>query len=497
MRAFCYAPFGYEGSIVAIETDIRRGIPSIDIVGLADGAVKESRERVKSAIKNSGYDFPSERCLVSLSPADLKKEGPQFDLAIAMSILNQQDTEEILILGELELSGEVRPVRGVHAAITSAVASGIKYAIVPMANVNEARILNIKVIGVNNLKEAMASLNHLENFTEGVSMTENKEVEFPEIDENQIDMLNELCKKHPKAMRAMAVSVAGKHHILFMGNPGCGKTLLLQQMSYLTPNMTTEEAMTTTRIHSLAGLMRADEKLMKVAPFRMPHQTATVEGICGGGAQCRPGEISLAHNGTLFLDEAAEFRTSVLQLLRVPLESHVIVLSRAGRSTGYPANFRLALATNPCPCGNYGVKDRICLCSAIAIERYWRKFSGPLLDRIGIIQTIKEEERDESLNIHSVKSWIKNAYEIQRREEVINESLTPREILEKCVLTKDLKDYLYSVASDKNLSQRRVAIIMKMAKTIANMDSRSSIQLEDLKESIDLATEATPLITED
>ena len=373
---YSFSPFGYEGSLVSVEVDLRRGIPAVDVVGLADGAVKETRERVRSAVINSGFEFPQERVLISLSPADLKKEGAEFDLPVALGILNAKEDsgfieENVLVMGELELSGRVRAVKGIHAACSTAFASGIQYAVVPKANFEEAcSIQGLKVVGVESLEEAASSLKDVTCFGKAFEIKKEsaKSVLFSDEEGEDIDGL-ELPKR---LIRAIEIAVAGKHNLLITGRHGCGKTMAVQRLiPLLTPKLTVDESQSVTRIWSLAGLMKPTEPLVRKTPFRIPHQTASIEGICGGGPNCRPGEISLAHNGVLFLDEAAEFRSSVLQMLRVPLESHTITLSRAGRSTTYPANFQLIMATNPCPCGNYGSKEKICLCSAKSVEMYW------------------------------------------------------------------------------------------------------------------------------
>lgn len=389
MNIFSFSPFGYEGSLVAVEVDLRRGIPAVDVVGLADGAVKESRERMRSAIRNSGFEFPLERVLVSLSPADLKKEGAGFDLAIALAVLDAQKenssvqenqegkvssfSSQVLVMGELELSGHLRPVRGVHAAASTAVEAGITRCIVSSGNGEEAReVPGMKVFAAENLSDAFDALYKEELFTSGSETQSDigipsgsEEIEgvlFPAV-ESGLDLAD--VGGQERLVRALQIAAAGGHNLLAFGPPGCGKTLALQRFPSILPLLTLEEAQSVTRIHSLAGLLPPSIPLVRRRDFRMPHQTATIEGMCGGGVNCRPGEISLAHNGVLFLDEAAEFRTSVLQMLRVPLESGCITLSRAGRSTVYPASFQLLMATNPCPCGNFGVPGKICLCSCL------------------------------------------------------------------------------------------------------------------------------------
>ena len=486
-EVFAFSPFGYEGSLVSVEVDLRRGIPAVDIVGLSDGAIKESRERVISAIRNSGFEFPKERVLISISPADLKKEGAGFDLPVALGILNAKDEascikEKVLVIGELELSGAVRPVKGVHAAITTAVTSGIRYAIVPEANRKEAEACEgIRVACVKNLCEAESALRDLSYYIEENSDVIMKGVEFPKPlgnEEEEIELPKNL-------VRAIEVAVAGKHSLLVCGCPGSGKTLAIQKLvPSLTPKLTSEESQSVTRIWSLAGLMSPDDGFIRDTPFRMPHQTASIEGICGGGPNCRPGEISLAHNGILFLDEAAEFRSSVLQMLRVPMESHMITLCRAGRSTCYPANFQLIMATNPCPCGNYGAKEKICLCSAKSVQQYWNKFSGPLLDRIQIMVHIQDDEETETVNLAELKEHIRTAFEIQRKKGAYNSSLTPYELSERTKLDKDALDILDKWLTEHDVGERRGSNILKVALTIANIDGREVVSKRDILEAI-------------
>lgn len=486
-EVFAFSPFGYEGSLVSVEVDLRRGIPAVDIVGLSDGAVKESRERVISAIRNSGFEFPMERVLISLSPADLKKEGAGFDLPVALGILNAKDEascikEKVLVIGELELSGAVRPVKGVHAAITTAVASGIRYAIVPEANRKEAEACEgIRVACVKNLCEAESALRDLSYYIEENTDVIMEGVEFPKPlgnEEEEIELPKNL-------VRAIEVAVAGKHSLLVCGRPGSGKTLAIQKLvPSLTPRLTSEESQSVTRIWSLAGLMKPNDGLIRDTPFRMPHQTASIEGICGGGPNCRPGEISLAHNGILFLDEAAEFRSSVLQMLRVPMESHMITLCRAGRSTCYPANFQLIMATNPCPCGNYGAKERICLCSAKSVQQYWNKFSGPLLDRIQVMVHIQDDDETEIVSLTELKEHIRTAFEIQRNNGAYNSNLNPYELSERAKLDKDALYILDKWLTEHDVGERRGSNILKVALTIANIDGREIVSKRDVSEAI-------------
>lgn len=447
MAIYSFSPFGYEGALVSIEVDLRRGIPATDIVGLADSAVKESRDRVQIAIRNSGLDYPSERVLISLSPADLKKEGAGFDLPIALGVLQKNFTENVLVMGELELSGAIRPIRGVHAACSTALASGIQYAIVPMENLNEALATGIKAIGCGTLYEAYKTPDNLSTRKFASAEEYDNTITFRQpVAESRIEMTE-------KEMLALIVASSGRFNMMFFGSPGCGKTILIQYMQYLQPSLSANEVQSVKRVYSLAGLPIRDETKV-YPPFRMPHQTASIEGICGGGPNCRPGEITLAHNGILFLDEAAEFRSSALQMLRVPLENKSITLSRAGRTTVYPANFQLLLALNPCPCGNYGSSQKICLCSAKSVDLYWKKLGGPLLDRVPIRLHIDPEEGErKEHSLEELQSYVKRATEESRRLGVSFRDLSVEQIHD--MLPVYIYERLTKIAEEYGWSERR------------------------------------------
>lgn len=510
MKITSFSPFGYEGSMVTVEVDLRRGIPAVDLVGLADSAVKEARERMRAAIRNSNFDFPLERVLISLSPADVKKEGAGFDLAIALAVLQEKyrmpvsdavetvsklDEQQVLVMGELELSGKVRAVRGIHAAVSTAKENGIRICIVPKENEVEASTFSeIKVLAVDSLTEAFHSLKQILSLTDTpfnkkVS-TNCEKTSFHPI-EPDMDFIH--VKGQLPLVRALQIAAAGSHNLIAFGPPGCGKTLALQRFQTLLPSLTLQESLPVTRIYSLAGCHPAGQSLISVPPFRMPHQSASLEGMIGGGPNCRPGEISLAHNGVLFLDEAGEFRTSVLQTLRVPLEEGRVVLSRAGRKTTFPAQFQLLMATNPCPCGNYGVADKICVCSAHAVEQYWRKFSGPLLDRVDIRVSVSApselstEESQKSISTENLRKGIEKAVSIQRkRQQKANSRLNPSELQCFCKLNQESSKYLDEEAQKWGFSTRAVHSAIKLARTIADMEGRYTIDLMDLKEAIEL-----------
>lgn len=492
---YSFNSWGYEGALVSIEVDLRRGIPATDIVGLADGTVKESRERMRAAIRNSGFEYPSERVLISLSPADLRKEGAAFDLPLALAVIAESKSQEeefvnVLVMGELDLSGHVRPVKATHGALSTAFAAGIEYAIVPKgSDIPE----HIKVCEVENLEDAVRAylscgsdeyFKYKEIEEDGFSTPDN-----PIFDDYEITDFDKI-EGHAGLKYAMAVAAAGRHSILTWGAPGCGKTLMLQHYPLLMPRLTKEEALSTTRIWSLAGLTRPDENYIKRRPFRMPHQTASIEGMCGGGPTCRPGEISLAHNGILFLDEAAEFRSSVLQMLRVPLENGTISLSRGGRTTTFPAKFQLFMAANPCPCGNYGSPTKICLCSAKSIEQYWKKFSAPLLDRVAIrFDAVNDEKDCLEHSLSELRELITRAWKAQyKRQGMLNQDLSPQEILDYIPLTAEARKVLDNATLRYGYSPRTISNILKVARTLVDMHSPEDKEVgpEAVKKSIKL-----------
>ena len=495
MQIFSFSPFGYEGAIVTVEVDLRRGIPGVDMVGLADGAVRESRERMRSALLNSGFQFPPERIIISLSPADLKKEGAGFDLAIALAVLAEAAEAgsvpegRCLIMGELELSGKVRSVRGVNAAAATAREQGICCCIVPADNAQEARsVSGMKVFAATDLKQAFAGLlSYAAWEKEKTSVVESRrqdEVEFLEVSP-EYEFAD--VRGQSQLVRGLQIAAAGGHNLLAFGPPGCGKTLALQKIPGLLPLLTWGESQPVTRIYSLTGLLPQNQSLVREPPFRMPHQSASLEGMVGGGYHCRPGEISLAHNGVLFLDEASEFKTSVLQALRVPLETGQVTLTRAGRSTCYPCRFQLLVATNPCPCGNFGVPGKMCLCSIKSVEQFWRKFSAPLLDRMDIRVPVfvPEEGNTECKTTAELRPAIKQAVAIQRqRQGKPNAQLLPEEITEICQYTAAAQQVLGRAVQQEGFSPRAVASCLKIARTIADMASTPVIGAEAMEEAV-------------
>lgn len=498
MRIMSYSPFGYEGSVVEVEADLRRGIPAVDMVGLADGEVAAARERVKSAIPNSGFELPLERMLISLSPADLKKEGAGFDLPIALAILKEKYSDEmpraiddrVLVMGELELSGRVRPVRAATAALQTAFKDGIEWAIVPETDglsVPKGMLVR-QVKDLRGAWEALCNVGEEVDGGEEEEMVEEFKVEFAEAeDEAGFNSIR------PDLKLAMAVAVAGRHSMLAYGPPGCGKTLALQHLPDIMPKLTKEERQSVERIYSIAGLEGIDAS---TRPFRQPHQTASIEGMCGGGQSLRPGEVTLAHNGVLFLDEAAEFRSSVLQMLRVPLETHSITLSRAGRSAVFPANFQLAMATNPCPCGQLGNPDKVCLCSERSVHIYWRKFSAPLIDRVAIRFDCNSAIAFDDLSLLEVRQMIRLAWESQReRQGKLNGDLSLEESARFVKLTDSERDAIADFADKEGLSARGVEQVKRLARTVADLDGRADISDGDVALAIELFGKLPDIVT--
>jgi len=503
MKIYSFVPFGYEGTIVSVETDIRRGIPAIDVVGIADGIVKESREVLKAAFKNQNVEFPSERVLMSLSPADIKKDN-DMTLAMAISIseakklngkgedLTESDKTPVLVIGSLSPSGKVNPIKPTYAAVRNAISSGINHIICPKESEEEvleaSKNDDMSILTVENLSEAIEKSNDLGNFTKNqkIENEKNAKIEFPELDEENYLPFDEIPEGYSDFVKAEAIAVAGKHHFLVVQDSKIkeneiGSARLLQNIQYITPKLTNDESLVSTRIASISGLINPNSPLVNEAPFRMPHQTVSIEGFCGGGMNCRPGEITLAHNGTLFLDEAQEFRSSVLQMMRVPMESKSITLSRAGRSTVYPAKFSAVMKMQPCPCGN----SSNCLDSKKAKEMYLAKFGEPLLDRFDVkVQFHKNPNDKKVLKLENIKNGIKTAYEIQRKRGVFNENFTPSDILKYCKMEDSAKDFLRKTSDLRDLTPRQVANSQKVALTIANMDGREIINEKDMKMSL-------------
>ncbi len=496
-KTFCVALQGIEGQIVSVEADVCDGLPLFSMVGDLSSEVKEAKERVKVALKNFGFRLPPKRITINLSPADLRKEGTAFDLAIAIAILAalggipQQSLEDTLFMGELNLEGKVTEVKGILPAIYAAQKAGMKRCIVPENNKEEGAVVKgMKVIGVSSLLEAVEYLN--EKQVKEATVVDLEGLWQESRSGGQVDFKEVAGQETLK--RAVEVAVSGMHHLLMIGAPGGGKTLVAQRIPTIMPELCLEESLEITKVYSVAGLLLKDRFLIMKRPFRSPHHTITKAGLVGGGRRPLPGEISLATGGVLFLDELTEFHRETLDLLRQPLEEKHIMLSRAEGNYRYPADFMLVGAMNPCRCGYYP-DTRRCTCSREEIARYQAKLSGPLLDRIDICAeavplTLKQltQKRNGESSAEILKR-VKKARAIQQkrfRGEAIsfNGGMTPEMVEKHCVLNDACKELMEKIFERENFSARGYHKILKVARTIADLERSETIEVCHLTESI-------------
>jgi magnesium chelatase family protein len=490
------AVLGLEGSLIQVEVDMSRGLPSTTIVGLPDAAINESKERVRSAIRNSGFVFPGQRLTVNLAPADQRKEGPAYDLPIAVGILLAAeqilaDLDQAVVMGELSLDGSVRHVAGVLPMANLAREHGFRTLYVPADDAAEAALIDgVEVIPVASL---LALVDHLTGHKRIPPFESHGTWDEEDLPPYATDLSEIKGQEHVK--RALEVAAAGAHNMMMVGPPGAGKTLIARSMPSIMPRLTLSEALDVTRIYSVADALPPDQPLIRHRPFRSPHHTISYAGLVGGGRWPKPGEISLAHRGVLFLDELPEFRANMLEMLRQPLEDRVISISRSSGSLTYPANFTLIVAMNPCPCGWFNDPEHECTCSMTMVSRYQKRISGPLLDRIDIhveVPSVKYEKlTDDRLgeSSASVRQRVEKAREIQRRRfegtaMMCNADMGPEAIRQYCQVDETGRSLLKAAMQQLHLSARAYHRVLKLARTIADLAGSDKIQTAHIAEAI-------------
>ncbi len=487
---------GIDAYIVEVEVDISRGLPSFSTVGLAEGAVRESKDRVKAALKNSGYNFPADRITVNLAPADIKKEGSGFDLPIAIGILAANGIiphsalTDHFIIGELSLDGSIRPIKGALSMAIMAKEVGLKGIYLPLENAMEAGVVGeINVYPVNALSELVQSLNGIECLVpiqidpDFMGIRQNYDFDFSDV------------RGQENVKRALEIAAAGGHNLLMIGPPGAGKTMLAQRLSTILPNLTFGESLETSKVYSVMGLMPKGKGLVTTRPFRAPHHTISDAGLIGGGQIPKPGEVSLSHNGVLFLDEMPEFKKNVLEVLRQPMENGLVTISRASSTVTYPANFILVGAMNPCPCGFFGDPKRECTCSYREIQRYRARISGPLMDRIDIhIDVPSVPFRDltgtsQGQSSFDISRRVIKARDIQenrfhKSKIHTNAMMNTRQIRKFCQVDEKSNSLLEMAMEKFGLSARALSRILKISRTIADLAGSQNIEQIHIAEAI-------------
>lgn len=502
-KAITATTIGINAYKIEVEVDVANSLPNICIVGLPDNSVSEAKERVHSAIKNSGFTFPTGKVIVNLAPADIRKEGTNFDLPIAVGILKEQgiaipDDLSIAFLGELSLDGSLRRINGVLPLVLGLKEQGINTVFVPIENAKEAALVQgIKIFGAKHLIDVVA---HFEdNPIKETVIDINEYLKENALEDYTFDFKD--VKGQQKAKRALEIAAAGAHNLLMSGSPGSGKTMMAKCMASILPPLELQEALELTKIYSISGLLSSDQPLMTKRPYRPVHHTASPNGIIGGGTNPRPGEITLAHRGVLFLDEMVEFPRNVLEVLRQPLEDGEVVISRSKSSIKYPCKFILLGAMNPCPCGFLGDKEKQCTCTDFQVQRYRAKLSGPLLDRIDLvinvprltteelINTNIESESSEVIRERVIRARKLQAKRYEKHGILTNSELTSELIKKYCVLDGQSSEIMKMAAQKYQLSGRRYNRVLKIARTIADLAGKDNIESVHLTQALQYRAE--------